>query len=69
MPPSCWYGTTINFTFGGVLDPAVISGDKRTLLLLIYVIAFCGFGVKAAGRNGALADGHARRPACGQACG
>jgi len=42
------YGTTINFTFGGVLDPAVISGDKRTLLLLIYVIAFCGFGVKAA---------------------
>ena len=41
------YGTTINFTFGGVLDPAVISGDKRTLLLLIYVIAFCGFGVKA----------------------
>ena len=42
------YGTTINFTFGGVLDPAVIGGDKRSMLLLIYCIAFCGFGVKAA---------------------
>lgn len=42
------YGTTINFTFGGVLDASVTGGDKRSMLLLIYCIAFCGFGVKAA---------------------
>lgn len=41
------YGTTNNFIFGGVLDPAKI-GDKTNTLLLIYVIAFMGFGVKAA---------------------
>lgn len=42
------YGTTVNFTFGGVLDAALLEGAKRNQLLLIYVIAFCGFGVKAA---------------------
>ncbi|MGN0279198.1 MAG: complex I subunit 5 family protein [Lachnospiraceae bacterium] len=41
------YGTTNNFILGGVLDPAKI-GDKTNVLLLIYVIAFMGFGVKAA---------------------
>ena len=41
------YGTTVNFTFGGVLLPEVV-GDKTNVLLLIYVIAFFGFGVKAA---------------------
>lgn len=41
------YGTTNNFILGGVLDPAKI-GDKTNILLLIYVIAFMGFGVKAA---------------------
>lgn len=41
------YGTTNNFILGGVLDPAKI-GDQTNVLLLIYVIAFMGFGVKAA---------------------
>ncbi len=41
------YGTTNNFILGGVLDPAKV-GDKTNILLLIYVIAFMGFGVKAA---------------------
>jgi multicomponent Na+:H+ antiporter subunit D len=41
------YGTTNDFIFGGVLDPAKIAGKTNTLLL-IYVIAFMGFGVKAA---------------------
>lgn len=42
------YGTTVDFTFGGVLETAVTEGPYRNQLLLIYVIAFCGFGVKAA---------------------
>lgn len=41
------YGTTTDFILGGVLNPAKI-GDKTNVLLLIYVIAFMGFGVKAA---------------------
>jgi len=41
------YGSSIQFTFGGVLDMAKI-GDKKDLLLLIYVMSFMGFGVKAA---------------------
>lgn len=41
------YGTTTDFILGGVLDPAKI-GDKTNILLLIYVMAFMGFGVKAA---------------------
>lgn len=41
------YGTTVDFTFGGVLTPETV-GDKTNTLLLIYVIAFLGFGVKAA---------------------
>ena len=41
------YGTTSSFVMGGVLDPARI-GDRRNLLLLIYVLCFCGFSVKTA---------------------
>lgn len=41
------YGTTTDFILGGVLDLAKI-GDKTNILLLIYVMAFLGFGVKAA---------------------
>lgn len=41
------YGTTSNFIPGGVLDMAKL-GDKTNLLLLIYVLCFCGFSVKAA---------------------
>ncbi len=41
------YGNTTDFILGGVLDPAKIA-DKTNVLLLIYVMAFMGFGVKAA---------------------
>lgn len=41
------YGTGEDFTFGGILDPALI-GDRGNILLLVYVFAFFGFGVKAA---------------------
>lgn len=41
------YGNTTDFILGGVLDPARI-GERTNVLLLIYVIAFMGFGVKAA---------------------
>ena len=41
------YGSTANFTPGGVLDLAKI-GDRGNLLLIAYVICFCGFSVKAA---------------------
>lgn len=41
------YGTTAVFTPGGVID-LVKLGDKKGFLLVIYVICFCGFSVKAA---------------------
>lgn len=41
------YGTTLDFTPGGVLDMAKL-GDRTDLLLLIYVLCFCGFSVKTA---------------------
>ncbi len=41
------YGTTTDFIPGGVLDLAKI-GDRTNILLFIYVMAFMGFGVKAA---------------------
>ena len=41
------YGTTTEFILGGVLDMEKI-GERTNILLLIYVIAFMGFGVKAA---------------------
>lgn len=41
------YGSSIDFVYGGVLDLAKI-GSRTDILLWIYVIAFMGFGVKAA---------------------
>lgn len=41
------YGTTLDFALGGVLDLVKI-GDRTNILLLVYVMAFLGFGVKAA---------------------
>lgn len=41
------YGNTTDFVLGGVLDLNKI-GDRTNTLLLIYVMAFMGFGVKAA---------------------
>ena len=37
----------LNFTYGGVLDPSLIAGHENTLLI-VFVAAFFGFGVKAA---------------------
>ena len=41
------YGETNDFVFGGVLDFVKIS-DRTNILLFVYVMAFIGFGVKAA---------------------
>lgn len=41
------YGTTSSFVPGGVLDMTRVT-EKKDMLLLIYVMTFCGFGVKAA---------------------
>lgn len=41
------YGTTLNFTYGGVLSPEAMEQNADTLLF-VYVLAFLGFGVKAA---------------------
>lgn len=41
------YGNTSNFTPGGVMELSGMGGNTN-LLLLIYVICFCGFSVKAA---------------------
>lgn len=41
------YGTTSSFVAGGVLDMVKI-GDRTNMLLLIYVLCFCGFSVKTA---------------------
>lgn len=41
------YGSTLDFTFGGVLDPSRASGHE-TLLQTVFVLGFFGFGVKAA---------------------
>ena len=41
------YGRTTDFILGGVLDLTKI-GDRTNVLLFVYVIAFLGFGVKAA---------------------
>ncbi len=37
----------LNFTYGGVLDMSRVAGHEQTLLL-VFVAAFFGFGVKAA---------------------
>ena len=41
------YGDTMEFTLGGVLNPAMIGGETNRLLF-VYLLAFFGFGVKAA---------------------
>lgn len=41
------FGTTADFTPGGVIDLAKL-GDRSNILLLVYVLCFCGFSVKAA---------------------
>lgn len=41
------YGTTSSFVPGGVLDLASLGG-RTDMMLLIYVICFCGFSVKTA---------------------
>ncbi len=41
------YGITPDFAYGGVLDLVAI-GNRENILLLVYVLAFMGFGVKAA---------------------
>lgn len=41
------YGETIEFRLGGVLD-MVRAGERTNALLIVYVLAFLGFGVKAA---------------------
>ncbi|MBQ0070261.1 MAG: hypothetical protein KBS81_00140, partial [Spirochaetales bacterium] len=41
------YGSTTDFTLGGVFDLASL-GDKKSLLLVVLVMAFFGFGIKAA---------------------
>lgn len=41
------YGWTMNFTYGGVLNTELLWFDDN-IMLLVYVLAFIGFGVKAA---------------------
>ncbi len=41
------YGSTLDFIFGGVLDPAK-TGGREALLQTVFVLGFFGFGVKAA---------------------
>ena len=41
------YGTTLDFVFGGVLNKELVAGDEG-LLRIVFVMAFFGFGVKAA---------------------
>ena len=43
-----FYGTTTDFVYGGVLNPDLIAGNEQ-MLRLVFVLAFFGFGVKAAG--------------------
>lgn len=41
------YGDSLQFSLGGILNPAMAEG-QRNMFLLIYVFSFFGFGVKAA---------------------
>lgn len=41
------YGTTSSFVEGGVIDPAQLGG-RTNMMLVIYVLCFCGFAVKTA---------------------
>lgn len=42
------YGDSLNFVYGGILDPAVLGESTRQTLRWVFVAAFFGFGVKAA---------------------
>lgn len=41
------YGTSLDFVFGGILDPTLVAGMEH-LLLVGFILAFFGFGIKAA---------------------
>lgn len=41
------YGSTSSFVAGGVLDPERIGG-RTNMVLVVYVLCFCGFAVKTA---------------------
>lgn len=41
------YGSTSSFVAGGVLDPGRIGG-RTNMVLVVYVLCFCGFAVKTA---------------------
>lgn len=41
------YGSTSSFVMGGVLDVEGMGG-RSNLMLVVYVLCFCGFGVKTA---------------------
>jgi multicomponent Na+:H+ antiporter subunit D len=41
-----YFGKTIDFTAGGVLDPAKVAGNE-TLMLVVFLLTFMGFGCKA----------------------
>ena len=41
------YGRTMDFTYGGVLNTH-LPGFQNDLMLVVYLLAFVGFGVKAA---------------------
>ena len=41
------YADSLDFTYGGILDMARIAGHENELML-VFVLAFFGFGVKAA---------------------
>ena len=40
------FGTTTDFVAGGALDTAAVNGNE-TMLLVVFVLAFVGFGTKA----------------------
>lgn len=40
------YGTTLDFTAGGVLDMSLVAGNERVLLVIVFFMII-GFGVKA----------------------
>lgn len=42
----CAYGSTIEFTAGGVLDPAKVAGHE-SVLLVVFFLTIVGFGAKA----------------------
>ena len=43
----CRYAPALTFTYGGILDPALVAGHEREILT-VFVLGFFGFGVKAA---------------------